>query len=569
MENEKHLNIYSYQFNALFNKVKNIIGSSPINNSDNNDFEILQSSLLFDINGTNFQNFREQEREYIYWVEVYVLKIIKLLLEEKHMKYSENYYYDCNEQHSITIIENNQKTEYYFLYDISNNQPNKTNYFNLANELVSKNPENNSIKIYLLRDGIQYFDIATLINTNKDYNLGIISCYPIVDFFTEFFNTNEYECFRKYVDKFIINCKNIINFKTVITPTSESLKRFKTNKIKMIKEYEYKKICDSRVLGYLSDNDFNKVLHNFLNKTMYNCLISDNDFAMSFITSEWAYDIYFNAMGDLELTGIISGYLKSIEQLLFKITKFHRDENIKIKTKDGFQPYSSDNEDIIDSTLGSLNQFITSKQLNISINKKVRGCLKNAIALWTKYQRNGYFHKHNLFKKDNLISEIRDQTIYLYFLILGGINFTSEQLKLLGIDFSETDEVKKELAYHDLKIWFDNIIKYNLPHETNSLWILCIEDNDIWKIQPFIINNFTMYEFENNLCDFSELVQLNHTYDIPPMEYNKNISNIKNHIEISEMFYKYFDENNDKLNKIKAIILNIDPTQLIYFDENK
>lgn len=30
VENEEHLNIYSYQFNALFNKIKNIIGSSPM-----------------------------------------------------------------------------------------------------------------------------------------------------------------------------------------------------------------------------------------------------------------------------------------------------------------------------------------------------------------------------------------------------------------------------------------------------------------------------------------------------------------------------------------------------------
>lgn len=183
-------------------------------------------------------------------------------------------------------------------------------------------------------------------------------------------------------------------------------------------------------------------------------MVSSNDFADSFISAEWSYDVYYNAMGELELTGIIAGYLKSIEQLMYKIVRFHKNQGVKIKTSEGFKPYTSDNEDIIDSTLWSLNYFLTSPQGKFAQSAKIRGCIYKAVDLWRQYQRNGYFHKHNLYAADNKISEVRELTLYLYFLILGGIHFSPEERSDLGVcEQAKSHTYNENYAYRDFEKW--------------------------------------------------------------------------------------------------------------------
>ena len=157
-----------------------------------------------------------------------------------------------------------------------------------------------------------------------------------------------------------------------------------------------------------------------------------------------------------------------IEQLMFTIVRFHRDQGLKIKTSDGFQPYTKDNEQIIDSTLWSLNDFITSPKGKLALSASIRGCIHKAVDLWRQYQRNGYFHKDNLYLADNKIDDVRELTIYLYFLILGGISFTTEELKLLGVlDTSNNENAifDESTVYPQFRRWFENIIKYDLPEK--------------------------------------------------------------------------------------------------------
>lgn len=57
------------------------------------------------------------------------------------------------------------------------------------------------------------------------------------------------------------------------------------------------------------------ILH--IKRSLYELMIGQSDFADSFISSEWYYDIH-TITGVIDETGVVTGYLKSIEQLLFE-----------------------------------------------------------------------------------------------------------------------------------------------------------------------------------------------------------------------------------------------------------
>ena len=64
--------IYQYEFEALFNKIKPIIGRNAIRIPENDDERELdemigESNLLFDISGTDFSWFKSIDSKYKYW----------------------------------------------------------------------------------------------------------------------------------------------------------------------------------------------------------------------------------------------------------------------------------------------------------------------------------------------------------------------------------------------------------------------------------------------------------------------------------------------------------------------
>ena len=87
-------------------------------------------------------------------------------------------------------------------------------------------------------------------------------------------------------------------------------------------------------------------------------MVGTADFAVSFISSEWNYQAY-QLTENLDMTGIVAGYLKSIEQLLYCIFGILEDKGISIKSHDGsIVDFSVEHESQIDSTLGTLETAI-------------------------------------------------------------------------------------------------------------------------------------------------------------------------------------------------------------------
>lgn len=568
--------IYRHHFNSLFQKVKGLIGNSTIAIPDENEEDIDtigQSSLLFDVAGPDYKFFKSQESDYRYWVEVYILKIVENMLLRKGISFEERYHKGSKEQHSIVYNMGGRTIEVYFLFDLSYEEPNRSDYNIIAKTLKDNSRDAEEIQIYLFRDKIGVSTLAWLLTGKSDFNEnGFVKVFPLQTFFNSFFGEGEYSTFITYAEDFHTKCNHIISYKTVITPTKKTMANFRVLKQDMLRDKDFKTINASGVLGTLSDTEFERVRVSYLSNKMYYAMTSSNDFADSFISAEWSYDVYSKSMGELELTGIIAGYLKSVEQLLYMITRFHRDEGYDIKTREGFKPYTKENEGIIDSTLGSLNRFVTSYKAKLAISSAIRQSIFNAVDLWTKYQRNGYFHKHNLYSKDNKIGEVRELTLYLYFLILGGFQFSSGERTQLGAIEKEKNGshcLDADSLHDRFNAWFCDIFEYDLPRNIPGIWAMITQSDNEWRMNAYVLNEFNLKKFHNNDSHYlSKVVEISHIKDIPFFSWRSNNDKKNDALHlIMDCLNKYYQNNRDYMKRIHAIVIGIGGTEsLVYFE---
>lgn len=158
----------------------------------------------------------------------------------------------------------------------------------------------------------------------------------------------------------------------------------------------------------------------------YKLLLGEMDFCSSYITSEWLYD-NLNVGSKLEKTYVVTGYIKSVEQLMTFLIRESSDDHstIGICGGDGIKNVDVQSDDFLSATLGNMMYYLKAYS-----NRKIykTGISNNAIKKsidiirdWIKVERNGYFHKHNLQSADR-IAEIREKTYLLYFLLIGAIS---------------------------------------------------------------------------------------------------------------------------------------------------
>lgn len=262
------------------------------------------------------------------------------------------------------------------------------------------------------------------------------------DFILELFGSNELKLFKKemltYKDEMhqavgyqITEIFNVHNFTLLKTELEEELLYFQYDRIKTEKFSELHSADAS--FRDLNNVNFTNIKNRFLNRKRYKLLLGNSDFAKSFLTSEWLLKKYF-LLSEMDNTFIIAGYLKSIEQLLWDIIRIigqgRKIKNVTIE---------EDNTRKIDTALGSLQYFITNYE-NDDLFEIVFGTsthfvmryLRTQLSAWRTKYRNGYFHKQNLENRE-LINIIRDETLFLYLLILGTISLDEEAMIVLGM----------------------------------------------------------------------------------------------------------------------------------------
>ena len=136
-------------------------------------------------------------------------------------------------------------------------------------------------------------------------------------------------------------------------------------------------------------------------------------------------------MANLDNTFMVAGYLKSIEQMLWDIIS-----TVAAGKYIGSSRIGDDDVDKNDTMLGSLKNFLNYSSNQELFNKAfgddakyVQRYLNYQLDSWITKNRNGYFHKHNM--SEEQVSEIRKQTYFLYFLILGSLHLTNDNIKKL------------------------------------------------------------------------------------------------------------------------------------------
>jgi hypothetical protein len=261
------------------------------------------------------------------------------------------------------------------------------------------------------------------------------------DFIAEQFGTDELGLFKKAMVTYKEEMHQAVGYQITEIFNAHNLGQLKAELKNEISNFPYDRIKRERYVELHSEDasfrdlsaaSYSHIKSRFLNLGRYELLLGESDFAKSFLTSEWLYKKYFS-LQELDNTFIVAGYLKSIEQLLWDIIyiigqgRQVRGVNIE-----------QDNFEDIDTTLGSLQYFITNYS-NDDLFETVFGTsthfvmryLRSQLSVWRAKYRNGYFHKHNLEDKEK-INLIREETFFLYLLILGSISLDSNAMLLLS-----------------------------------------------------------------------------------------------------------------------------------------
>ena len=289
-----------------------------------------------------------------------------------------------------------------------------------------KNCKGKVLLIFLIKEAPELKDIKCLEDIP---NLTILS---FEQFLKTFFGDEELKLFNKAMLTYKEDMHNAMGYQITEIFNDRNLQKLKEDLIKCFNIFDYKAI-KRRALNEITsgksdfkdlyDHSFEDITKTFLNERRYEPLFDGNNFGKSFLTSEWLYRQHIGSK-ELDNTFIVAGYLKSIEQLLTYIA-FKKGKGRKMTLFSAKEEITIDDE-YIDATLGDLEYFFSNyDNLDIFDNadKFFVRYLREHLRSWRDRYRNGYFHKHSLENIDK-VNEIREETFFLYCLILGSIRIS-------------------------------------------------------------------------------------------------------------------------------------------------
>lgn len=278
----------------------------------------------------------------------------------------------------------------------------------------------------------EWYEYIIADDNRNNCKLGIhIEKATIREFWEQYFGRDEYDKLVAHINAFNEQARDIIGFSTIVTPTDTALARFRVKTGDMLRTHPY----TANIPDNIYQHQIDIWTKNYIDRGLWRAMVGASNFAVSFITSEWNYNMYL-LTENLDLAGIVAGYLKSVEQLIWTIIGFQTKQAFQIKAKSkygGKVDFSATDKELIDSTLGSLEQVLKENPWMFDVNNFAKHHIIDAIDGWRQKHRNGYFHKHNLQSIDK-VKEIREQTLQLYFLILGGCTIGDADFPKLGIE---------------------------------------------------------------------------------------------------------------------------------------
>ncbi|WP_185760256.1 hypothetical protein, partial [Streptococcus oralis] len=259
-----------------------------------------------------------------------------------------------------------------------------------------------------------------------------ISDYSIKMFFDEFINDNLYNYFLTTLEEVIEEMQKLIGFDTIPSINISNVTGVKLDLRETIKNIDFQLLTynSSKEFDSLSRNDLSNICSN-LDNGKAQVMVGESDFAQSYITSEYLYQVLVDKFNNNKLeykfdyTSVVAGYLKTIEQFLYKLLcyqmdydrsekwikrgkkyvyrnkkrEYPRKEEVREnpKNKGIYQVLVTHNNlKFMDISLGSLIWYVSDNENSWNLSGKGRKLLNEILLDYKDSVRNGYFHKHNL-----------------------------------------------------------------------------------------------------------------------------------------------------------------------------
>ena len=402
----------------------------------------------------------------------------------------------------------------------------------------------------IVKDLIKNFQIDKVIilhfSDEQDFGLNQyrevinISDYSIKTFFEEFINGNLYNCFLTTLEEVIEEMHKLIGFNTIPSINIANVTSVKLDLRETIKNIDFQLLTynSSKEFDSLGRNDLSNICSN-LEHGKAQVLIGESDFAQSYITSEYLYQVLVYKFNNNKLeykfdyTSVVAGYLKTIEQFLYKILcyqmdydrsekwikrgkkyvkrnhkrKYPREEEVRKHPDNDEGIYqvlvSRNNLKFMDISLGSLIWYVSDNEKCWNLRAQGKKLLNKLLLDYKDSVRNGYFHKHNLEDIEE-VKRIRENTLYLLCFIIGGLkDFDITKFGIIDFSFNDffiaVSKVPKHrpLYIQETKNGQSKLMKLVYEQETQSYNVDGLLENNLYFAKVDDPNKW--YEYINQV----------------------------------------------------------------------
>ena len=440
-------------------------------------------------------------------------------------------------------------------------------------ELMDKCGANSVQYIYFLKNNAykQCANYIESINT-PDKGTRMFGFYWLFDTFF----SNERDAFFKALDKFNSRLNNELSYSVLPLTNNYKTALFMRKVMSRFLNFPYKEYLNKKenkhANVFINENDFEIIKKNFMNNIYYSFVYSSDDYAKSFITAEWLFE-QIDVVKNIDLSPICEGYTKSMEQLMFKLLKFHSGQGIRFKTgkydKNGNAKYAkldSELKEESNMTLGMMPYFYRDNlELFIDeISDYSKNYVKEVMFNYSKKCRNGFSHKDNLYDTDVALY-IRKQTYLLLFLIFGSLKINDVERNELGcLKLEHRDDLYKlsEYVEYHLKDYMVYSIEFNNSNKMELFGMRCnsyISNGHIFYPNVYFSISNRIFSMKKDLDNRIELLS-----DVKKISVGKlRFDYVDGKVEIIPKDFKTIYENNvfismDILNEEQSHYWNID-----------
>lgn len=473
---EKNIVSIKNQANYFKSLFESKIFEGPYKNFIRNTARNRSDFPIFPIASDNFYFYKEYENLLQTYIRNYLINPILEELLNKHGYKVDSYLEKIRTYNRF----NNEKIENYnicpfqFIFTKNNFR-----YGVRYTKLYDTDDTNDNVE-----DLIKNFQIdkVIILHFSDNQNFGLnqyqevinISDYSIKMFFEEFINGNLYNCFLTTLEEVIEEMQKLIGFDIIPRINISNVTSVKLDLRETIKNIDFRLLTynSSKKFDSLSRNDLSSICSS-LDNGKAQVLIGESDFAQSYITSEYLYQVLVDKFNNNKLeykfdyTSVVAGYLKTIEQFLYKLLcyqmdydrnekwikrgkkyvkrnhkrKYPREEEVRKHPDNDEGIYqvlvTRNNLKFMDISLGSLIWYVSDNEKCWNLSAQGKKLLNKLLLDYKDSVRNGYFHKHNLEDIEE-VKRIRENTLYLLCFIIGGLkDFDITKFGILDFSFND------------------------------------------------------------------------------------------------------------------------------------